>query len=143
MKHKIHLLWICILLMTCTPLLVSTFLRVSFAQEDIYILAHENIFGKLRRPPVIFSHEDHTGTLEDEGCSACHHLQDEESGRLVYVEGEELSCWECHGLKKENQGPTSLQKAYHGGCTVCHREFKKQKRPDSGPTTCGECHVKQ
>jgi len=142
MKHKTHLLWISILLMTCAPLLVSTFLTVSFAQEDIYVLAHENIFGELRRPPVMFSHEDHTGTLEDEGCGACHHLQDEESGRLVYVEGEELNCWECHGGKKDNQTPT-LQRAYHGICTTCHRELKKQKGPDSGPTTCGGCHVKQ
>ncbi len=83
MKHKNHPLWISILLMAGTPLLVSTFLTISFAQEDIYILAHENIFGKLRRPPVMFSHEGHADTLEDEGCGACHHLQDEESGPLL------------------------------------------------------------
>jgi len=143
MKHKNNLLWISIRFMAISLLPGSIFLTVSIAQEDIYILAHENIFGKLRRPPVMFSHEDHTKTLEDEGCGTCHHLQDEESGRLVYVEGEELSCWECHGPKKEKQMPTSLQKAYHGSCTACHREFKKQKRPDSGPATCGGCHVKQ
>ena len=142
MRHKKHILWIYILLMVATPLLGSIFLADAFAQEDDYILAHEDILGEVRRSPVMFSHEGHVNTLEEEGCGACHHQRDEESGRLVYVEREELSCWECHDRKKDNQTP-ALQRAYHGSCTACHRELKKQKRPNSGPTTCGECHNKQ
>ena len=128
--------------MAVAPVWVSTFPADAFAQEDDYILAHETTFGKLRRPPVMFSHEGHMDTLAEKGCGACHHQRDEESGRLVYVEGEELSCWECHDRKKNNQTP-ALQSAYHASCTACHRELIKQKRADSGPTTCGECHVKQ
>lgn len=142
MRYKKVKYRLSILLVGCVLFLGSTSRMVSFAQEDQYLLAHESIFGQLRRSPVMFSHERHADVLEDEGCGACHHAPDEESGRLVYVEGEELSCWECHGREKDNQTPT-LQGAYHGSCTVCHRELKKQDKPASGPTTCGECHVKQ
>ena len=141
MKHKTPLWWISILLLAATPVWTVTFLANASTQEDDYILAHDTIFGQLRRSPVMFSHEGHMDALEDEGCGACHHQQDEQSGQLVYVEGEERSCWECHDQKKVNQTP-ALQRAYHGSCTACHRELKKKKRPDSGPTTCGECHVK-
>jgi len=141
MKQKHHLLWISILLIAGALLVGSTFLADVFAQADDYILAHEDIFGELRRPPVMFPHELHTDALEDDGCGACHHTQDEESGKLVYEEGEELICWECHGQQEDNQIPP-LQRAYHGSCTICHRKLIKQNRPDSGPTTCGGCHVK-
>ena len=141
MRYKIQKPWLAIVLMIGTFLLGSTIWMDSSAQEDEYILAHKDIFGELRRPAVMFSHELHTETLEDEGCGACHHTQDEESGKLVYEEGEELSCWECHGPQEGNQTPP-LQRAYHGSCTVCHRQQIKQNKPDSGPTTCGGCHVK-
>lgn len=142
MRYKKVKYRLSILLMAGALFLGSTSQMVSFAQEDQYILAHESIFGQLRRSPVMFSHARHEEVLGDEGCGTCHHAQDEESGQLVYVEGEELSCWECHGREKENQTPT-LQGAYHGSCTACHRESKKQDKPASGPTTCGECHAKQ
>ena len=114
----------------------------SLAQESEYILAHQDIFGKLRRPQVSFSHEIHSDTLEDEGCGICHHAQDEQSGKLVYVEGEELTCKECHVRQQDNQ-IIALREAYHGSCTACHRRFIKDSKPKSGPTTCGGCHTKQ
>ncbi|CAB1057478.1 hypothetical protein D1BOALGB6SA_2231 [Olavius sp. associated proteobacterium Delta 1] len=114
----------------------------SIAQETEYILAHQDIFGRLRRPQVNFSHEIHSDTLEDEGCGVCHHVQDDRSGKLVYIEGEELSCKECHVQRKENQIP-ALREAYHGNCTVCHRQLIKAGKPKTGPTTCGGCHIKQ
>ena len=114
----------------------------SIAQEAEYVLAHEDIYGKLRRPAVNFSHEVHSEALDAEGCGICHHSPDEESGKLVYIEGEELSCKECHVQKKENQVP-ALREAYHGNCTVCHRQLIKAGKPKSGPTTCGGCHVRQ
>ena len=114
----------------------------SIAQESEYILAHQDIFGKLRRPAVSFSHDIHSETLESDGCGICHHVQDDQSGKLVYMEGEELSCKECHVQRKENQIP-ALREAYHGNCTVCHRRLIKAGQPETGPTTCGGCHIKQ
>ena len=112
------------------------------AQEAEYNLAHQDIFGKLRRPPVSFSHEIHADTLEAQGCGICHHVPDDQSGKLVYLEGEELSCMECHLQQKDNQKP-GLREAFHGNCTVCHRRLIKNNQPKSGPTTCGGCHKKQ
>ena len=113
----------------------------SIAQEAEYILAHQDIFGKLRRPSVSFSHDIHSETLESDGCGICHHVPDDQSGKLVYMEGEELSCKECHVLRKDHQIP-ALREAYHGNCTVCHRQLITTGQPEAGPTTCGGCHIK-
>ena len=114
----------------------------SIAQEADYILAHQDIFGKLRRSSVNFSHDIHSETLESDGCGICHHVSDDQSGKPVYVEGEELGCKECHVQLKDNQIP-ALREAYHGNCTACHRRLIKEGQPQSGPTTCGGCHVKK
>ena len=114
----------------------------STAQEAEYNLAHQDIFDKLRRPAVSFSHEIHSEALEEEGCGICHHVPDEQTGRLVYLEGEELSCLECHVQQKDNRKP-ALREAFHGSCTVCHRRLINDSNPKSGPTTCGGCHIKQ
>ena len=112
------------------------------AQEAEYNLAHRDIFGKLRRPQVSFSHEIHAESLAEEGCGACHHVQDDQSGKLVYLEGEELGCLECHTQQKDDHKP-GLREAFHGSCTICHRRLIKNDNPSSGPTTCGGCHVRQ
>ncbi len=113
----------------------------ALAQEDEYILEHRDIYGKLRRPAVSFSHENHVAALTDGGCGLCHHVQDEQNGKLAYVEGEELGCKECH-LRRKDQGTPALREAYHGNCTGCHRRMIKQGHPKNGPTTCGGCHKK-
>ncbi len=113
----------------------------SAAQEADYILAYQDIFGKLRRPQVDFSHEIHSETLEDEGCGICHHVQDDQTGKLVYVEGEEFVCMECHVQQKDNH-ISALREAFHGSCTVCHRRLIKDSNPKAGHTTCGGCHTK-
>ena len=114
----------------------------SIAQESEYNLAHHDIFGKLRRPSVNFSHDIHSEALDSDGCGICHHVPDEQSGKLVYAEGEEISCKECHVRLKDNQIP-ALREAYHGNCTVCHRRLIKGGQQQTGPTTCGGCHVRQ
>jgi hypothetical protein len=113
----------------------------SMAQEEEYILAHEDVFGKLRRPQVGFSHVNHVDKLEDGGCGQCHHTPDDETGQLAYIEGDEQPCLECHGLQQEDRIP-ALREAYHANCTGCHRSLIKSGNLPSGPTTCGGCHPK-
>ena len=115
--------------------------QASLAQEAEYILAHEDVFGKLRRPEVSFSHEIHTESLENGGCGVCHHSPDDETGQLVYRDGDERSCKECHDLHTEDNIP-ALREAFHGSCTNCHRNQIKNDHLRSGPTTCGGCHRK-
>jgi len=115
--------------------------QTTMAQEADYLLAHDDVFGSLRRPQVSFSHEKHVESLENKACGVCHHTPDDRTGQLVYVEGDERSCKECHDLQKEDNLP-ALREAFHGNCTNCHREQIKSKKPKSGPTTCGGCHKK-
>ena len=111
------------------------------AQEDEYNLAYTDVFGKLRRPLVRFSHAIHSENLTEAGCGICHHSPDNKTGDLVYIEGEELSCRECHDAQKEDDEP-ALREAFHGSCTVCHRDMIKTDKQKAGPTTCGGCHKK-
>ncbi len=122
---------LCLLLQTGT----------AFAQEENYVLAHQDVFGKMQRPAVHFPHAAHEEALSDEGCGACHHVFDEQVKKLVYTEGEEQECKTCHGLKPAGTSP-ALREAYHKSCTGCHR-LKKKNIEKSGPTTCGECHPKK
>ncbi len=116
--------------------------NVAVAQEDVYRLEHRDVFGSLRRPPIEFGHELHVAALEEEGCGACHHGPDEETGRLVYIEGEEVGCSECHGDEADDDTP-ALREAFHGSCNACHRRMIKSAEDFKGPTTCGECHRPQ
>jgi hypothetical protein len=111
------------------------------AQEDSLIIAHEDIFGKLKRPDVKFPHDIHMDVLADQDCGACHHSYDEASGSLTYEAGDEGYCKDCHMAEQDGSMP-ALREAYHGSCTVCHRSTIKEKAGNSGPTTCGECHKK-
>ena len=131
-----------ILALIIGPVLVGAIgWQVSMAQEEQYILAHEDVFGNLRRPQVTFSHENHVESLEDAGCGVCHHTPDDKTGQLITIEGDERSCKQCHGLQKERSTP-ALREAYHGNCTGCHRSQKRSGNLNSGPTTCGGCHRK-
>jgi len=109
------------------------------AQEADYVLAHDDVFGELRRPAVGFPHDLHTAGALADSCGECHHTPEDQTGRLVYIEGEESSCKECHDYKKEDDIP-ALREAFHASCTGCHRNLIKTGNPKSGPTTCGGCH---
>ena len=137
MRHKCGMLAILFGL----ALTIAIGWQVSMAQETDYILAHDDIFGSLRRPAVAFSHERHEEGLDDGGCASCHHTPDDETGRLAYIEGDERSCRECHDLNKVDDIP-ALREAFHGNCTGCHRKQIKSGNSESGPTTCGGCHKK-
>ncbi len=129
----------CLLAVGCLLLNMGTGTWV-FAQEEDYILAHEDFFGRLQRPPVPFPHELHEDALEEEGCGVCHHVYSDEKQALVPADGEETGCMDCHQAKREAHTP-NLREAYHGSCNVCHRTLKKEGQA-GGPTTCRGCHPK-
>ncbi|MDL1970845.1 MAG: cytochrome c family protein [Candidatus Desulfofervidaceae bacterium] len=133
--------WIAGICMLSVALMVG----YGFAQDDEMVIAHKEVFKRLERAPVVFNHEKHVEVLGDEACAQCHHVYNEEEGKLVYEEGEETGCADCHGLKDEkmNDGSTkpSLMNAYHISCVKCHRKLAKAGKK-TGPYTCGECHVK-
>jgi len=134
------IVFFCILSMV----LIITYL---YAQDEEMVIAHKEVFQRLERAPVIFTHEKHVEELGgDESCSECHHIYSEEEGKLIYEEGEEVGCTECHGFKdekREDGGKTpSLMNAYHINCVGCHRKLAKENKK-TGPATCGECHIKK
>lgn len=78
---------------------------------------------------------------EDGECKACHHVYDEEQGKLIYKEGEESACHNCH--TEQDQGRTlSLRNASHHDCVNCHTA-RATKGEKSGPTLCVGCHDAQ
>ena len=120
-------------------LLCAFCFSTGWTQEESYRLSYTDVFGPLRRPAVLFQHEAHIEALDSEGCGACHHAPDADTGKLVYVEDEEVGCNECPGQTEVDKTP-ALREALHGSCTGCHRQMKKGKEVFKGPTTCGECH---
>ena len=125
----------------CVSILSFISINALLAQEDQMIIANEDVFGKLERSAVAFPHDLHMEVFAEDECGVCHHSYDETAGSLTYEPGDEISCKECHLLKKDGRTP-ALREAYHGSCTVCHRNTIKKSGGKSGPTTCGECHVK-
>lgn len=85
--------------------------------------------GVLQRPPVEFNHDKHTAALPEEGCKACH---------LLGPQGKVLPrLWEEDGAD-----PKTQQERFHKLCLRCHTTRQKSAQK-SGPTTCGECHVRR
>jgi hypothetical protein len=120
---------------------VAAWISFPAAQQNDDKIAHNEVFGKLQRPPAIFSHDLHMSAFDDQGCGVCHHVLDESSGELVYRQGEEVACTDCHGKQAKGRAP-ALREAYHGSCSACHRSMVNNFMK-SGPTTCGQCHPKQ
>ena len=53
-----------------------------FAQDEEMTIAHEEVFQKLERAPVVFTHQKHVDVLGgDESCAECHHVYSEEEGK--------------------------------------------------------------
>ncbi|MFC1879920.1 acidic tetraheme cytochrome c3 TmcA [Thermodesulfobacteriota bacterium] len=105
-----------------------------FAQEDMVVVESDG-FGKQRRPPAVFKHDDHNENAQIEECNECHHVY-ENGERLADESSEDQMCADCHTEKTSGSQP-GLRKAFHLNCKGCH-QTKKQ-----GPVMCGECHVKK
>jgi class III cytochrome C family protein len=84
----------------------------------------------LKRPPVRFDHDLHSVALESDGCGVCHKTDD--SRNLLFSF---LTDW-------DETKPRLLEDSFHERCVGCHTERTKQGK-ESGPVTCGECHVIQ
>ncbi len=98
--------------------------------ESRIIIAHEEIFGKLERPQVVFDHGRHSEAFKKEGCKTCH--PDKDDGGLDFE----------HTFKMISEDETSVMNSYHKKCINCHAERKAEEKK-AGPVTCGDCHVKE
>jgi hypothetical protein len=102
-------------------------------------LFYEDVFEKMKKGPVAFSHEKHNKDYAV-ACTECHHVF--EGGNNVWKEGDEVKkCKDCHLLAdtKTDDGAKvmKLQNAFHKNCKDCHKD------QDKGPyKKCEECHAK-
>jgi len=87
-------------------------------------------YGALTRPAVDFNHGRHVQTLTDAPCTECHGASTD--GKLVFA----------YGAVQGVVGRDALMDQYHAACTGCHQRRAEQQL-ETGPVTCGECHVRQ
>jgi len=86
------------------------------------------IFTTLERPPVKFDHDKHTKALNADSCRQCHNESDD--GAVLF----------SFPKNRDESSATALMNAYHDECITCHTN-RARKGLDTGPVTCGECHV--
>ena len=99
------------------------------------------VYGSSRRPFGLDKslHYRHVKASKDK-CETCHHIYDEASKKLVYIQGREEPCRDCHRAETE-ENRSSIRLAAHASCVGCHREIA-MKSPEKpvGPRSCGGCH---
>jgi hypothetical protein len=95
-----------------------------------FISIPENI-KNLDRAPVKFFHGKHTKALEDnkEGCELCH----AKGINNVYDFSYPSKIYDADDKE-------SFTNTFHDECIGCHTEMNEKDR-ETGPLTCGECHV--
>ena len=103
-------------------------LEVGHSTQRVLSVSMANLVGRLRRPPVKFDHEKHTSALESDGCGTCHPKAD--SGEVSFT----------YPKDRDETRPSALMDSFHDSCTGCHTARGKQGK-ETGPVTCGECHV--
>ena len=85
--------------------------------------------GPMERPAVEFDHGLHTTALVEQGCDVCHQIQQQKlAPRLTST--------------VDVDDRNGVIDAYHATCSGCHKE-RSQAGQESGPITCGECHVRR
>ena len=106
----------------------------AYAQDDMAFVDND-AFDNPRRPPAVFRHDGHNELAQIEECNVCHHVYDG-NGRLAEDESsEDQRCSDCHEIEASGRKPALMQ-AFHANCKGCHKARK------SGPTMCGQCHVR-
>jgi hypothetical protein len=100
----------------------------SQGRADVIVIDGLKAFGDLERPAVMFHHDKHTEVLagQNKDCSTCHEtVKDKLSPKFKRV---------------QDSDKETVMEIYHGQCIGCHKESKAPNK-QSGPETCGECHV--
>ena len=98
-------------------------------RADIISIDNMKMFGRLDRSIVQFPHDLHTAALTKQGkdCSACHQRQEDSLRSPLFMRLSDVDY------------KTDMD-IYHDGCIACH----KDNPPDStGPTACGDCHLRE
>ncbi len=90
-------------------------------------IARTEVFGTLERPQVIFDHKKHEEASQQEGCKACHPVNDQ--NKLVFN-------FPKNGDVKDKD---ALMNAYHDECIGCHKK-KSAEDEKAGPVVCADCH---
>jgi len=93
------------------------------------VMQFPEAMGPMERPSVEFDHARHSAALMQEGCTACHPVDDKGlTPRLTAT--------------IEVGDRDSLVDAFHETCTGCHKQRAAASLP-AGPLTCGECHARR
>jgi len=104
---------------------------------DTFKIDNTATLGKLKKPPVEFTHKAHV-EKHKVACNDCHHTY--KAGKNTWKEGDKVhKCSECHKAKDTTMDGAKafkIQNAFHKNCQACHKKVKK------GPTKCTECHKK-
>ena len=100
----------------------------------------EQTIGDSARMAMSFDyslHSRHAGDDED-SCRECHHVYDEETEQLVYVEDEESRC-DITGCHDGLTDTLSFSEAAHQACVNCH-STNLSANEETGPVLCVGCH---
>lgn len=99
------------------------------ARADIIYIEKMKFFGNLERPGVVFPHDLHASMAQTEkkNCSACH-LPEKNRLSLKFK-------------RLQDTDKNEVMNIYHDNCIGCHIETA-DKKTQTGPTACGECHSK-
>jgi Class III cytochrome C family len=100
-------------------------------RADFILIDGLSEFGPLESQPVPFLHDLHTEAVEKEkgDCGVCHPLGP--TGVLSQK-----------FQRVEETDKETVMDIYHEYCLRCHKETA-QRGMESGPVTCGECHVEK
>ena len=94
------------------------------------VMALDEAFGELERPPTLFDHKKHTDELKEEGCRLCH--EPNEEGKVTY----ELPQFD------EDADKRAIIDANHERCMACHGGDAKGSEK-ARALACGECHIEE
>lgn len=97
---------------------------------DRILIVHDEIFGKLERPGVVFDHGKHSKAFQKEGCKTCHPVTE---GRYLFFE---------YPFKITRKNKESIMNSFHEKCIQCHQRRISQNKK-AGPIICGECHRRE
>ena len=135
MRMKAKLIIVIILL--AVPLVAALAVGDEPAGDEGEIIVLKSAeFGSHQWPAVRFDHTLHEEKID---CMVCHH-DFQEFGNQDYGDGSK--CSTCHKEEGTAKTPINLRTAFHQNCKGCHTRWLEWGR-DTGPITCGNCHIRK